>query len=84
MRGLLWKAHPCSYSGVMDNRALEAVEGLLNYTHTHTQIHTSSSVNRTPEDPTDPRLIPQPALDVASLHVPTVCNVGEGRRSLFI
>lgn len=65
---------------------LEAVEGLLNYTqtHLHTQTHTSSSVNPTPEGPMDPRLIPWPVLDAASLHVPAVCDVGEGGCSLFV
>lgn len=54
-------------------------------TRRHTQqTHTSSSVNQTPVDPTDPRLIPRPVLGVASLHVPAVRNVGEGRCSLFI
>lgn len=32
----------------------------------------------------DHQLIPWPVLDVASLHVPTVCDVGEGRCGLFI
>lgn len=50
----------------------------------HTQTHTSSSVNQTPVDPMDPRLIPRPVLGVASLHVPAIRDVGEGRCSLFI